>query len=155
MEKLRNVIKTKVSGEYMIRLPDLERILHLAGQNFSKTTIEDIHKQLEDVYQTDEYFLDEVEPILAPYWEEFTDEEISHILIESFQTFDNEQQGFIEKQDLIRYLTTLGDTPLTSKDLQIMFSFMKTTKKFDYQQFVKKLCSSTSSKKKKKKKKAK
>ena len=132
---------------------DLEQILHLAGQNFSKTTIEDIHRQLKDIYQTDEYVFDEIEPIVAPYWEEFTDEEISHILIESFQTFDTEQQGFIEKQDLIRHLTTLGDTPLTSKDFQIMFSFMKTSKRFDYLQFVKKLCSSTSSKKKKKKKK--
>ncbi|UJR36323.1 hypothetical protein I4U23_029051 [Adineta vaga] len=138
---------------FFVESSDLERNLYLAGQNLSKTIVEKIKKELEEIYQTDEYFLDEVETILAPYWEELTDEEISQILIESFQTFDSEQQNFIEKQDLIRYLTSFGDMPLTNKDFQIMFSLIKTSNRFDYQQFVTKLCSLEKKKKKKKKKK--
>ncbi|CAF1258223.1 unnamed protein product [Adineta steineri] len=155
MEKLRNVIKTKVSGEYMIKLSDLEQILYLSGQNMSKSTIEKIKSKLENMYDTDEYFLDEIESILALYWEELTDEDISHILIESFQIFDDEQQGFIDKQYLIKNLTTLGDMPLNIKDLQIMCSMIDQSNIFDYQKFVKKLCGLDNTKKKKIKKKKK
>ncbi|CAF1210067.1 unnamed protein product [Adineta steineri] len=155
MEKLRNVIKTKVSGEYMIKLTDLEQILYLSGQNMSKSTIEKIKSKLQNMYDTDEYFLDEIESILALYWEELTDEDISHILIESFQIFDDEQQGSIDKQYLIKNLTTLGDMPLNIKDLQIMFSMIDQSNIFDYQKFVKKLCGLDNTKKKKIKKKKK
>jgi Ca2+-binding EF-hand superfamily protein len=136
---------------------DLERILHLAGQNMTQNTIKKIKRTLEDTYQTDEYFLDEIDSILAPYWEELTDEDIAHILIESFQLFDIEEQGFIDKQYLIKNLTTLGEMPLNIKDLQLMFSMInnskKSSKKFDYHQFVKKLCGLDNNHKQTKKKK--
>jgi Ca2+-binding EF-hand superfamily protein len=134
----------------------LEEILHLAGQNMTKNTIEKIKNILEETYHTDEYFLDEIEHILAPYWEESTDDDIARLLIESFEIFDNEQQGFIDKEYLFKILTTLGDMPLNKKDFQIIFSMMDNSKKssnrFDYQQFVKKLCSSDTNNKKPKKK---
>jgi len=138
----------------------LEQTLYLAGQNMTKNTIEKIRKILEETYHTDEYFLDEIESILAPYWEELTNEEIGQLLIESFEIFDTKQQGFINKQDLIRNLTTLGEMPLNKEDFQMMFSMMNNSKKllntFDYHQFVKKLCNlDTNHRKKKKKKKLK
>jgi Ca2+-binding EF-hand superfamily protein len=137
----------------------LERTLHLAGQNLTKNRIEKMKKVLEETYHTDEYFLDEIEPILAPYWEELTDEDIARILIESFEIFDIEQKGFIDKQYLIQNLTTLGEMPLNIKDFQIMFSMIDNSKKssnvFDYQKFINKLCGLDTKKKKRKKKKKK
>jgi len=137
----------------------LERTLHLAGQNMTKNTIEKIERILEETYHTDEYFIDEIEYILAPYWEELTDEEIARLLIESFEIFDIEKQGFINKQDLIQNLTTLGEMPLNKKDFRIIFSMINNPKKslhtFDYYQFVKKLCSLDTHNRKKKKKKLK
>jgi Ca2+-binding EF-hand superfamily protein len=116
----------------------------------TKNTIDKIQKILEETYHTDEYFLDEIEFILAPYWEELTDEDIARLLIESFEIFDTEKQGFILKTDLIEYLTKLGEMPLNKKDFQIMFSMMNHSKQFDYHQFIRKLCFSTSKKRKKK-----
>jgi len=134
----------------------LEQILYLAGQNMTKKTIEKIQKILEETYHTDEYFLDEVEYILAPYWEELTDDEIAQLLIESFEIFDIEKKGFINKKDLIKNLTTLGEMPLNTKDFQIIFSMIKNSNLFDYYEFVKKLCGlNTNNRKKKKKKKVK
>ncbi|CAF0904114.1 unnamed protein product [Rotaria sordida] len=164
MEKLRNVIKTKVAGELIIKLSNLEQTLYLAGQNMTKNTIEKIKKTLEETYHTDEYFLDEIEYILAPYWEELTDDDIALLLIKSFEIFDTEQQGFIDKKYLIQNLTTLGEMPLTMKDIKIMFSMINDSKKslntFNYHQFINKLCdldnnNNKKSKKKKKKKKKK
>ncbi|CAF3531494.1 unnamed protein product [Rotaria sordida] len=144
MEKLRNVIKTKVAGELIIKLSNLEQTLYLAGQNMTKNTIEKIKKTLEETYHTDEYFLDEIEYILAPYWEELTDDDIALLLIKSFEIFDTEQQGFIDKKYLIQNLTTLGEMPLTMKDIKIMFSMINDSKKslntFNYHQFINKLC---------------
>jgi Ca2+-binding EF-hand superfamily protein len=114
-----------------------------------KTTVENIRKILEEIYHTDEYFLDEIEFILAPYWEELTDEEIDRLLIESFEIFDTKKQGFILKDDLIEYLSKLGEMPLNKNDFQIMFSMIKHSKQFDYHQFVHKLCHSKPKKKKK------
>ncbi len=135
----------------------MEKTLHLAGQNMMKNTIEKIQRILEETYHTDEYFLDEIEYILAPYWEELTDEEIARLLIESFEIFDIEKQGFINKKDLIQNLTTLGEMPLSKKDFQIIFSMINNSKKsldtFDYHQFVKKLCGLDNQNRKKKKKK--
>ena len=125
----------------------MERTLYLAGQNLPRNTVEIIRKSLEETYKTDEYFLDEIEPILAPYWEELTDEDIARLLIESFETFDSEKQGFILKDDLIEYLTKFGEMPLNKTDFQIMFSMVKNSKQFDYQQFVQKLCYSKAKKK--------
>jgi Ca2+-binding EF-hand superfamily protein len=131
-------------SSFSIELSDLERILRLAGQNMSTTTVEEIRSKLEEIHQTDEVFLDDIEPILAMYWEELTDEEISNMLIESFEVFDTEQQGLIDRRDLIEHLTKLGDMPLNSKDLPIMFSLMDKSKTpstaFDYRLFVKRLC---------------
>ncbi|CAF3700763.1 unnamed protein product [Rotaria socialis] len=157
MEKLRSVIKTKAAGELIIKLSNLEQTLHLAGQNMTKTTIEKIKNTLEETYHTDEYFLDEIESILAPHWEELTDDDIALILIKSFEIFDSEQQGSISKQDLIQNLTTLGEMPLAMNDFQIMFSMIDKSKRslntFHYHQFVHKLCGSVKTKKKTKKKK--
>lgn len=110
----------------------------------STSTVEEIRTKLEDIHQTDEVFLDEIEPILAMYWEELTDEEISNMLLESFEVFDTEQQGLIDRRDLIEHLTKLGDMPLNGKDLSIMFSLVDKAKTsptaFDYRLFVKRLC---------------
>ncbi|CAF2399979.1 unnamed protein product [Rotaria sp. Silwood2] len=161
MEKLRKVVKTKVAGELTIKLSNLEQTLHLAGQNMTKSTIEKIKKTLEESYHTDEYFLDEIEYILAPYWEEITHDDIALLLIKSFETFDTEQQGFIDKQYLIQNLTTLGEMPLTMKDFKIMFSMVNDSNKslntFNYHDFINKLCGldNNDNKKAKKKKKKK
>jgi Ca2+-binding EF-hand superfamily protein len=112
-----------------------------------KSTVEIIRKSLEEIYKTDEYFLDEIESILAPYWEELTDEDIARLLIESFEIFDTEKQGFILKDDLIEYLTKFGEMPLSKNDFQIIFSMTKNSKQFDYQQFVQNLCYSNPKKK--------
>jgi Ca2+-binding EF-hand superfamily protein len=126
---------------FSIELSHLERILHLAGQNLSKTTVENIKQNLKDIYETDEVFLDDIEPILALHWEELTNEDIRHILLDSFETFDNEQQGILNRQDLIDNLTRLGDMPLNGNDFKMMFSMMETSSmNFDYRQFVAKLC---------------
>jgi Ca2+-binding EF-hand superfamily protein len=131
----------------------LERTLHLAGQNITTTNVKRIEQKLEETYHTDEYFLDEIEHILAPYWEDLTDEEIARLLIESFEVFDIEENGLIDKQYLIENLTALGEMPLSKNDFKIMFSMIDDSKKFPYRQFVNKLCglvSKTPNKKKKK-----
>ena len=129
----------------------MERTLQLAGQNPTKTTVQTLVKILEETFHTDEYFLDEIEPILAAFWEDLTEEEIVQSLIESFEIFDTDKQGFLSKPDLMEYLTHYGDMPLMKNDFQIMFSMMENSEQFDYREFVRKLCSRPSSKKKKKK----
>lgn len=118
---------------------NLERTLHLAGQNMMTMTVEMIRKILEETYQTDEYFLDEIESILAPFWEELTEEEIVQLLIESFEVFDGEKQGFLTKTNLMEYLTQYGDMPLTKKDFRILFSMVDNSNRFDYRKFVRQL----------------
>ena len=104
-----------------------------------KITVETIRKNLEVTYQTDEYSLDEIESILAPFWEELTEEEIVQLLIESFEVFDGEKQGFLTKADLMEYLTQYGNMPLTKKDFQILFTMVDNPNRFDYHEFVRKL----------------
>lgn len=132
----------------------MERTIYLAGQNLSKKTIENIQKILEETYHTDEYFLDEIEHILASYWEDLTNEDIAQLLIESFEIFDDNKQGFIDKEELKKLLTTLGDMPLSKRDFQLMLSMIK-TKKFNYHKFVEKLCGFNTNQKQKKGKKKK
>lgn len=120
----------------------LERTLHLAGQNMMTTTVENLRKIFQETFQTDEYFLDEIESILAPFWEELTEEEIMQLLIESFEVFDEDKHGYLSKMNLMEYLTQYGDMPLTKKDFRIIFSMVDNSNQFDYRQFVHKLCSS-------------
>lgn len=112
---------------------------------------------LEETYHTDEYFIDELEFIIAPYWEELNNEEIALLLKRSFEVFDDEKQGFIDKKNLIENLTTFGEMPLTMKDIRIMFSMINKSKRslntFDYHRFINKLCNLENTKKKSKKKK--
>ena len=104
----------------------------------------------------DEVFLDDIESLLAFHWEEFSAEEISHSLIESFEVFDLEEQGSIDRKRLMEVLSSLGEMPLTNQDFELMFSMMDPSKTtFDYRLFVRKLCGLEQTKKKKKKKKKK
>lgn len=123
----------------------------------TKKTMENIKKMLEETYHTDEYFIDELEFIIAPYWEELNNEEIALLLKRSFEVFDDEKQGFIDKKNLIENLTTFGEMPLTMKDIRIMFSMINKSKRslntFDYHRFINKLCNLENTKKKSKKKK--
>ena len=137
---------------FVLGSSDLQRTLYLAGQNLPTNTVETIRKRLEEIYHTDEYFLDEVEFILAPVWEDLSEDDVARLLIESFEIFDADRQGFLLKNELIEYLTKYGEMPLNRKDFQIMFAMIKHPKQFDYQQFVQKLCYSTPKPKKKKKK---
>ena len=122
----------------------------------SRSTVDEIRAKLEAISQTDDVFLDDAEPLLATHWEELTDEDISNMLIESFEVFDPEQLGLIDRRDLIEHLTRLGDMPLNGKDLSIMFSMTDKAKApstaFDYRQFVRRLCGLEARPKKKSKK---
>ena len=136
----------------------LERALHLAGQNMIKSTVEKLRVQLEETFHTDEYFLDELEPFLAGHWEELADEQIATLLLDSFEAFDSDQQGSIDRRDLVQSLTSLGDMPMTMKDAQWMCSMAdddsnKASTAFDYRSFVKRICGSAQTTKRTKKKK--
>jgi len=146
------------SSSSLIELGNLDRILHLAGQNLPHITVDHVRRQAEELYRIDEIFLEDLEPLLVPVWEDFTNEEIHQILIEAFETFDINRQGSISRQDLMEMLSQYGDMPLTNEDFQLMFSLVESSNNFDYRQFVQKISglnNEGSVKKKKKKKKKK
>ena len=142
----------------LVESSHLERALHLAGQNMTTSTVDKLRVQLEEAFHTDEYFLDEVEPFLVAHWEELTDDQIGALLVESFEAFDSDQRGSIDRRELVQCLTSLGDMPLTMKDAQLMCSLAddgsnKASTTFDYRSFVKRLCGSERMTKQRKKKK--
>ena len=87
----------------------------------------------------DEIFLDDLEPLLVPVWEDFTGEEINQILLDAFETFDVNRQGSLARQELMDMLSHYGDMPLTNDDYALMFSLVDSSSNFPYRQFAAKI----------------